>query len=161
MLGGRDLEALHPLRQGGLVAGLHQQVHVRALHAELDDAEVIAPGGGQCRLADRLVHASAAQVADCADNPQRDVDGVPRLEIRPLLVRRSGSRALRGSTRAAPLAAALLPQRQLLRLAVLPPLQRAFLDGHASLIIPDCESGNRFRRYILEQLSAICEWPGL
>ncbi len=62
-------------------------MHVRALDAELDDTEVLAPRSGERGLADRLIDTAAAQVADRADDPQRDVDGIPRVEDRPLLVR--------------------------------------------------------------------------
>ena len=57
VLGGRDLEALHAPGQRQLVIGLDQQVHVRALDAELHDAEVLAQRRGQRGLAERLVHA--------------------------------------------------------------------------------------------------------
>src|ERR1044071_1349430 len=116
MLGSRDLKALHSSCERQLVVGLDQQVDVRSLDAELDDAEVLAPRCGERGLADGLVHASPAQVADGADYPQDDVNRVPRVEERSLLVRRAGPLALRRAPRAAPLTAARLEQYQLPRL---------------------------------------------
>src|SRR5882672_6946963 len=132
---------------------------MRPLDAELDDAEVLAPRRGERGFADRLVDAATAQVADRADNPQRDVQGIPRMQKRPLLVRRAGPRAFRWATGPTPLAAALLPQHQLLGIGapLLPPSHIARLGRHASLIVPDLKSGNRFRRYLLRQLYVIPE----
>ncbi|HEX3764372.1 MAG TPA: hypothetical protein VHW23_37010 [Kofleriaceae bacterium] len=109
VLGCGDLEALHPPGQRRLVAGLHEQVDVRALDAEVDDVKVLAQRGGERRLADRLVDAAPAQVADRADHPQRDVHGIPRVQERPLLVRRAGPRPLGRPPCPASLAAARLP----------------------------------------------------
>jgi hypothetical protein len=39
VLGGGDLEALHPPREGELVLGLRQHVDVRALDAQVNDPE--------------------------------------------------------------------------------------------------------------------------
>src|SRR5579872_1613779 len=86
VLGRRDLEALHPPRQRAAVVRLDDQMHVRALDAEVDNMEVVAPRGGERGLADRLVDAAPAQVADGADDPQCDVNGIPRMEERSLLV---------------------------------------------------------------------------
>src|SRR5262249_60403762 len=85
-----------------------------ALDAEMTDAKVLAPRGGQRRLADRLVHAAAAQVARGADRPQRDVHGKSRVQERPRLVRRAGPRTLRRSTRAGPLCTPLGAEHQLI-----------------------------------------------
>src|SRR5436190_22525418 len=63
MLGSRDLESLHSPGQRVLVVGFYQQVDVRPLDAELDDAEVLAPRCGERGLADRLVCAAPVQVA--------------------------------------------------------------------------------------------------
>jgi hypothetical protein len=87
VLGRRDLEALHARCERVLVVGLDEQVEMRALDAEVDDAEVVAPGGRERGLADRLVGEPAAQVADRADHPQDDVHRVPRDKLRPYLVR--------------------------------------------------------------------------
>jgi hypothetical protein len=124
MLGGRDLEALHPPGERLRVVGLHQQVNMRALDAEVDDAEVLAQRRGQGRLADRLVDAAAAQVADRADHPEHHMDRVPLVVNRPGLVRRARPLALGGPPRPPPLAAALLPQRQLLAPATPAPFTR-------------------------------------
>jgi hypothetical protein len=59
VLGSGDLEPLHACCQRRLVIGFHQQMHVRALDADLDDPEVFASRGGQRGLADRLVDAAA------------------------------------------------------------------------------------------------------
>jgi hypothetical protein len=114
VLGRRDLKALQAPGQRCLVVGFHQQVDVRPLDAELHDAKALAPRGGQRGLANRLVHAAATQVADGVDHPQRDMHRVPRVQERPLLVRRAGPLALRWATRPASLAAARLEQHQLL-----------------------------------------------
>ena len=90
-----------------------------ALDAEVDDAEVLAPRRRERGFADCLVDAAPAQVADRADDPQHDVDRVARMKERPRLVRRTGPLALRGTTRTAPLTAALLEQHQLLGLGAL------------------------------------------
>jgi len=55
VLGGRDLEALHPRRQRVLVVGLDEQVDVRALDADVHDPEVFPPGGGERGCADRAI----------------------------------------------------------------------------------------------------------
>jgi len=60
---------------------------VRALNAEVHDPEVLTQSGGERGLADRLVHTPAAQAADRTDDPQDDMDGMPRVEKRPLFVR--------------------------------------------------------------------------
>ena len=60
VLGGGDLEALHPRRQRALVLGLDEQVHVRALDAEMDDAEVFAAERRDQRFANRAIRASRA-----------------------------------------------------------------------------------------------------
>jgi len=87
VLGGGDLEALHPRRERGLVVCLDDQVDVRALDACVHDPEVLAPRSGERRFADRLVDAPPAQVADRSDDSQRDVHGIPRMQKRPLPVR--------------------------------------------------------------------------
>ena len=87
MLGGRDLEPLHPLRQRLLALGLDQQMNVIVLEAEMNDPEVFSPRRGERRLANRLVDAAAAQVTEGVDDPQRDVHGIALVEERPRLVR--------------------------------------------------------------------------
>ena len=91
-------------------------MQVGALDAQVDDAKVLAPGGGERGFADRLEDAAAAQVADLAHDAQRDVDGMAFVEEWTRLVRRTSSLALGRPTGSAPLAAALLEQRELLRL---------------------------------------------
>src|SRR5689334_5163296 len=54
VLGGRDLEPLHPSRQRASVIGFHDQMYVRALDAQMNDAEVLATRGGERGLSDRL-----------------------------------------------------------------------------------------------------------
>jgi hypothetical protein len=85
-------------------------MNVGALDAEVHDPKVLAPRGGERGLADRPIDTPAAQVTDRADDPQHDMDGMPRVEIRPLLVRSTGPLALWPPTRAAPLATTL-PRR--------------------------------------------------
>jgi hypothetical protein len=79
VLGRRDLKALHPRREGTLAVGLHEQMQMRSLNAEVHDPKVLAPRGGQRGLADRLVRRPAAQVADLANDAQYDVHWMPRL----------------------------------------------------------------------------------
>ena len=120
-----------------------------ALDAEMDDPEVLAPRRGQRGLADRLIDAAAAQVADRADRAQRDVHRIPRVEERPLLVRRTSPRALGRTTGAAALAAARLEQHQLRRFRA-PRTSTAGCgvhERHASCIVAEFGSVNRFRRY--------------
>jgi hypothetical protein len=143
VLGRRDLEALHPPGQGSLVVGLDQQMDVRSLEAELDDAKVFAARSGQRGLADRLVHAAPAQIADSADHPQRDMHRVPCVQERPLPVRRARPRALRRTTGPAPLATARLEQHQLLGPGA--PLRAggvSLVDLHISHVDPDRDSVN-------------------
>src|ERR1044071_6937025 len=116
---------------------------VRALDAELNDAEVLAQRRGERGLADRLVHAAPAQVADGADHSQDDVDRIPRMEERPFLVRRAGPGALRRPAGPAPLAAALLEQHHLSRLGA--PLRAGdsrCLDPHGPWIPREAASDN-------------------
>jgi hypothetical protein len=149
VLGGRDLEPLHARRQRALVVGLHEQVHMGALDADMHDAEVLAPGGRQRGFADRLVGEPAAQAADGADRPQDHVHRMPCLELGPLLVRRARPPALWLATGAAPFAAALLEQHQLRRLRA--PRTAAtscwLANLHATWILIEHDSVNRFRRY--------------
>jgi hypothetical protein len=119
VLGGRDLEALHPARQRRLVVGLDPQVDVRALDADVDDPEVLASRRRERRFADRLVGEPAAQAAHRGDGPQHDVHRVPGVELGPLAVRRPRPPTLRLAASPPPLAAALLEQRQLPGLPVL------------------------------------------
>src|SRR5262249_30999463 len=86
VLGRRDLEALHPGREGLLVVSLDEQMQVIALDAEMNDPEAFSPGGRERGFADRLVGAAATQIANRADHAQHDVNRVARVEEWPLLV---------------------------------------------------------------------------
>ena len=61
---------MHAGRERVFVLGLDEQMNVRALDAQLHDPEVLSQSSGQRRLANRLVHASSAQVADLANHAQ-------------------------------------------------------------------------------------------
>ena len=78
VLGRRDLEALHAGRERALVVGFDEQVQVVALDAEVHDPEVLAHGGGQRGLANRLVGRAAAKVADGGHDAQDDVHRMAR-----------------------------------------------------------------------------------
>jgi hypothetical protein len=132
VLGRRDLKPLHALRERGLVVRLDEQVHVRALDAEVHDPEARAPGRRQRRLADRLVHAAPTEIPDRAHHAEHDVDRVPPVQERPLLVRRPGTRPLRRPTGASPLAAALLEQHQLGLLQSSPAAGRLLAQLHVA-----------------------------
>src|ERR1043165_5353908 len=93
-------------------------MQMRALHAEVDDPEVLAPCRGQRGPPDRLIDTAAAQATDRADHAQRDVHRVARVVERPLRVRLSGPILLARATSAGPLAAVLLEQRELSWLGV-------------------------------------------
>jgi hypothetical protein len=84
------------------------------LDAEMTDPKILAASGGQRGFADRLVDATAAQVADGTDRPQRDMYGIPRMQKRPLLVRRSSAGVLRRAARASALATSLRKQGKLI-----------------------------------------------
>src|SRR5678815_5524541 len=106
---------------------------MRALDAEVDDPEVLAARRGERRIADRLVGEPSAQVADCSDDAQHDVDRMPRGELGPYLVRRPAP-GLALATRAPP-AATLLgrrKQRQLLGLRAPPRLATRLASRLAS-----------------------------
>src|SRR5262245_59254334 len=105
VLGRRDLKALHARSEGMLVVRLDEQVDVIVLDTQLDDAEVLAARRRQCGLADSLIDAAAAQVANGGDRPQRDVHRVAGMQERPLLVWRTRPRALRRTPGASALAA--------------------------------------------------------
>jgi hypothetical protein len=122
LLGGRDLEPLHPPGQRVLAIGLDEQVDVGALDAEVNDPEILALRRRDRGFADRLIHAATAQVTDGSDHAQHDVHRVPGIERRPLLVRRACPLALRWPTRTSTLATARLPQYQLLELTGAAPL---------------------------------------
>jgi len=109
VLGSRDLEALHTVGERALVVGLDQQMDVGTLDAEVHDAEVLPHRRDERGFADRMVDAAPAQVTDRAHHPQHDVHGIPRVEIRPFLVRCTGPLALRRPPSTAPLAATRLP----------------------------------------------------
>ena len=76
-----------------LVTGLHDQVNMIVLDAEVDDAEVLAAGRGQRGLAYSLIDATPTEIPDGTHRPQRDMHGVSRVQKRPLLVRRTGARS--------------------------------------------------------------------
>jgi hypothetical protein len=113
---GRDLKPLHPRRQRALVIGLDEQVHVRALDAEVHDPEVLAPSGRERSFADRSVRESAAQISDRTDDPQDNMHRIPGRKLGPRLVRRARPTALGFAASAAPLTTARLEQHQLLGL---------------------------------------------
>src|SRR5437016_14307787 len=96
-------------------------MNMGALNAQLHDPEVFSTRRGQRRLANRLIRAASTQVADRAHDAERDMHWISRVQHRPLLVRRPGPGALRRPPLPASLAAALLEQRQLLRLSTLLP----------------------------------------
>ena len=108
VLGRRDLEALHADSERALVIGLDQQVDVVVLDAQLHDAEVLAARRRQRGLADGLVDTTAAKLSDRCNHAQRDMHRIAGVQERPLLVRRARPLALRRTTGAAALAAALL-----------------------------------------------------
>jgi hypothetical protein len=58
VLGGRNLESLHPRRQRGLVIGFDDQVHVVVLDAEVHDAKVFATSGRERGLANCAIDAA-------------------------------------------------------------------------------------------------------
>jgi hypothetical protein len=142
VLGCRDLESLHPRCEGPLVVGFYEQVDVGTLDAEVHDPEAFAPSGGERGFTDRPVDTPAAQVADRADDPQHDMNGIPCVKVRSLLVRRTGPLTLRRAASAAPLATALLEQRKLLGLGA--PVSRAgrrtLADHRATWITTDVNS---------------------
>src|SRR5215475_9149068 len=74
MLGGRDLEALHPQGQCLLVLGLDEQVEMAALNADMHDPKVVAPRRGEGGFADGAIGDPAPQVADYANDAQNHVN---------------------------------------------------------------------------------------
>jgi hypothetical protein len=68
------LERAHPARRRTAALRLDEQVHVRALDAEVHDAEVLAPQHGDRGLADRHVRIARAQPADALLDADRDVN---------------------------------------------------------------------------------------
>jgi hypothetical protein len=108
VLGSRDLKSLHPCSECRLVIRFHEQVNVRALDTGVNDPEVVAPHRRDRGFADRVIRAATAQTADGVHRSQCDVDGMPGVQKRPRLVRRSSPGAFRRSTRTAALAASLL-----------------------------------------------------
>ena len=83
---GRDLEPLHAASERELVIGFDEEVDMRALEAEVDDPEVVAPRGGVERVAERVVGARAAEVPDGGHDTHDDVHGLARREPRASLV---------------------------------------------------------------------------
>jgi hypothetical protein len=144
MLGGRYLEALHPQRQRTLVVSLDQEMDVRSLQAEVHDPEVLTARSRERRFTDRLIRAPPAQIADCIDHAQYDVNRIPSMEKWPLLVRCPRPLAPGRPASPASLAAALLEQHQLLGLCLSPGrTTRTLLAGHhADWITPESKSRN-------------------
>jgi hypothetical protein len=91
MLRSAALKRAHSARQRATAARLDEQVDMRALDAEMNDAEVIAPQHHDRRLADRHVPIARAQPADALVDADRDVNRLARLQRRPLPVRRAGA----------------------------------------------------------------------
>ena len=87
----RDLEALHATRERGLVLGLDEQMHVRALDADVDHANAFADRSHDRRVAYGLVQTAAPQAADGGHHAQRDVLRVASIDRRPRLVRRASA----------------------------------------------------------------------
>ena len=93
---------------------------MRALDAEVHDPKIRMPPRSRERgFTDGVIDATAALVANGADDPQHDVYRISRMKIRSLLVRRTGSWSLRRATGAAPLPAPFLEQYQLFRFLAL------------------------------------------
>jgi hypothetical protein len=102
---GGDREALDPLGERALAVGLDDEVDMVALDGHVDDAEVLAPGGDDRRLAQREVDVAAAQPGGTADDPHRHVHRMSSVVLGPRCVGRTWALALRLAPRARALAA--------------------------------------------------------
>src|SRR5262245_49196639 len=91
----RDLESLHTARERSLVVRLDQHVNMVALQADVRDPDPLADRGDDRCCADRLVHVPSTQTAHGRHDAQHDVKRMTQLDVRPRLVRRSRSLALR------------------------------------------------------------------
>ena len=119
-----------------LVTCLDQKVNVVVLDGEVANAKVLSACCGERSFANRPINASPAQIAHRPDRPKRDVNRMPRIQKRALLVRRSSARALRRPARTPALATPLREQRKLpLSIALLP-------STHTRYLIIEFESVN-------------------
>ena len=73
-------------------------MQVRSLEADLYDPEVVTTSGRERRFPDRVIREAPSQTADRTDHPQDHMYRIPGMQIRSLLVRRPGARALRWPT---------------------------------------------------------------
>jgi hypothetical protein len=106
VLGRGDLKALHTAGERDLALRLDEQVDVRALEAEVDDANALAARGRDRGVAHRLVHRSATQAPHRGHDAKHDVERVERLEVGARSVRRDRTRTGRLATSAGPLTTA-------------------------------------------------------
>jgi hypothetical protein len=128
-----DLEALHAARERHLVLGLDQHVDVRALEADVHDAEPIAHCREDRGLAHDLVHHAPPQAPHRRHNAHHDVERVVWPDLGPRVVPRACPRTLRLAAGALALAAA--PEQRLLDVPLARTLRlrrrHCFTDYHA------------------------------
>src|SRR4051812_41162277 len=117
MLRRRDLESPHAVRERDAIVGLDEQVDVRALHADVDDAKVRPTERRHQGFPERVIGVEAAQVADLLDGADGHLNGLAGPERRASRVRWRWPVGLPRPTctlaRAAPVLAVLVDARKL------------------------------------------------
>jgi len=114
----RNLEALHSASERHPVLGLHKQVDMVSLQADMNDPDVLAKRRGDRGTAHRLVQRAAPETADLRHDTHHDVQRLIRLEVGPPAVPLPGARTARFSPGAAPLATT--PKQRLLDVLLAP-----------------------------------------
>src|SRR5690348_6978907 len=108
MLRRRDPEGFDARGEREPVVGFDQQMHVRALQADVDDAEVVALERRQDRTARGLVDVALAKETNRLGHTHDDMDRLVLLQGGARLVALARTWTLRGTSRTGTLATAVL-----------------------------------------------------
>jgi len=110
----RNLKPLHPMREREVGVRLREHMNVIALQADVYDPKPLAQSRCDRRIAHGLVERPATQVADSRNHAHHDMQRLIGPDVRPLLVRCAGARALRLTPRS--LALPTAPEQLLLHM---------------------------------------------
>ena len=90
----RYLKALHPAAEGSLVVGLDEQMNMRLLDTDVDDADSLAKRRGDRCITQGLVQRSPSHATDGRYDPQHHVQCTSRIDRGARLVTRTRASAL-------------------------------------------------------------------
>lgn len=107
-----DLESLHSSRERDAILSFYQQVYMRPLNAEVEDAEVVPLRGRRRRSTKRMIDMPATKIAHVVHGSQHDVHGIARSMHRSLFMWLTRAHLQCGTARAWPLAATRFARRE-------------------------------------------------